>query len=244
MTKIYGADTSGQIQVGRLAGAESIPVRIDLDRMITRHSAVLGSTGSGKSTTVISLLRALCDKSGGQSYPSSRIMLLDIHGEYGNALKSVAKVYRVAATDPEDTALAVPFWALDPLTLIHFLMGPLDSKSETAIVDKIQSLKLEALSFVSGVDPNALTINTPVPYSLKRLWFELVDPEVKTWADKDRVTPAIVDVGDAETLKVPTYKAASPNNTVPYQNQQNVLGIRRQLAQMPRGFYIDNTTLC
>ncbi len=62
LAKIYGTDESGQILVGRLSGAESIPVRVDLDRLVTRHSAVLGSTGSGKSTTVTSLLRSVAGK--------------------------------------------------------------------------------------------------------------------------------------------------------------------------------------
>ncbi len=53
--KIYGTADSGQVMIGRLAGAESIPVKLDLERLVTRHCAVLGSTGSGKSTTVASL---------------------------------------------------------------------------------------------------------------------------------------------------------------------------------------------
>lgn len=59
LEKIYGTSDAGQVTIGRLAAAESIPVRIDLDKLLTRHSAVLGSTGSGKSTTVASLLRSI-----------------------------------------------------------------------------------------------------------------------------------------------------------------------------------------
>jgi hypothetical protein len=44
LAKIYGATDGGQVVIGRLSGAESIPVRIDLDRLVTRHSAVLGSS--------------------------------------------------------------------------------------------------------------------------------------------------------------------------------------------------------
>jgi hypothetical protein len=43
--RIYGAAGQGQVTVGRLSGAESIPVSVDLDKLVTRHSAVLGSTG-------------------------------------------------------------------------------------------------------------------------------------------------------------------------------------------------------
>ncbi len=102
LAKIYGTDESGQILVGRLSGAESIPVRVDLDRLVTRHSAVLGSTGSGKSTTVTSLLRSVAGKTQDSSaLPSARILLLDIHGEYASALKGIATVFRVNPTDGE-----------------------------------------------------------------------------------------------------------------------------------------------
>ncbi len=80
LARIYGNSENGQVTVGRLSGAESIPVRLDLDKLVTRHSAVLGSTGSGKSTTVTSLLRSI---SVGQSeesdFPNARVLLIDIH---------------------------------------------------------------------------------------------------------------------------------------------------------------------
>jgi DNA helicase HerA-like ATPase len=93
LARIYGTTEAGQVTIGRLSGAESIPVRVDLDKLVTRHSAVLGSTGSGKSTTVASLLRSISVGQGsGSSFPSARVLLIDIHGEYGRALKSAAKV--------------------------------------------------------------------------------------------------------------------------------------------------------
>ncbi len=178
--RIYGVGDEGQITIGRLAGAESIPVRIDLDRLVTRHSAVLGSTGSGKSTTIASLLRSICHSGGGKRCSSARILLLDIHGEYGDALKSAAQVFRVNPSDDEQP-LHVPYWALDTLTLLDFLMGPMSETALTGVLDKIQVAKLAVAEGVAGVDVNALTINTPLPFSLRQLWADLVDPEYKTW---------------------------------------------------------------
>ncbi|MEP3741131.1 MAG: ATP-binding protein [Sulfitobacter pontiacus] len=229
--RIYGVEHTGQITIGRLAGAESIPVQIDLDRLVTRHSAVLGSTGSGKSTTIASLLRSICQASGGKHCSSSRILLLDIHGEYGDALKSVAEVFRVNPSEDEQP-LHVPYWALDTLTLLDFLMGPLSESAYTGVLDKIQAAKLSVADGVAGVDVNALTVSTPLPFSLKQLWFELIDPEYKTWADKERTQRAIDQEGDAETLKAPKYQPPGAGSALPDQNQTGVLGIRRQLAQM------------
>ena len=140
--RIYGTLDAGQITIGRLAGAESIPVRIDLDRLVTRHSAVLGSTGSGKSTTIASLLRSICQSESGSKCASARILLLDIHGEYGDALKSMAAVFRVNPTGEDEKPLVVPYWAMDTIELFEFLMGSLTENAFTGILDKIQDAKL------------------------------------------------------------------------------------------------------
>jgi DNA helicase HerA-like ATPase len=137
LAKIYGTAATGQVTIGRLAAAESIPVRIDLDKLLTRHSAIVGSTGSGKSTTVASLLRSIStSQSGEQPFPSARILLLDVHGEYSEALKGSAKIFRVNPTDDSER-LVVPFWAMDVSELIHFVMGKVEEKSLTAIYDRI-----------------------------------------------------------------------------------------------------------
>src|SRR5882757_8305930 len=129
LAKIYGTMDAGQVTIGRLAAAEGISVRIDLDRLVTRHSAVLGSTGSGKSTTVASLLRSIsAGQAGERSFPSARILLLDVHGEYGGALKGLAKTFRVSPSVGEE-ALVIPYWAMDIIDIVQFVMGKVEEKS-------------------------------------------------------------------------------------------------------------------
>lgn len=233
---IYGTEDSGQVMIGRLASAEGIPVRIDLDKLVTRHSAVLGSTGSGKSTTVASLLRSIALGGGVEdsaSFPSARILLLDIHGEYGRALQSVSTVFRVNP-GADEQPLHIPFWALDPADLLTFLMGKLDDKALSQILDRIFDHKTQLVNdtTVAGLDLSSMTTDSPVPYSLKKLWFELLEPEIKTWADQPRTIPAIDEDGDAETLKAPRYKPHGAGSAAPFINQFGVLSIRRPLDQM------------
>lgn len=233
---IYGTEDSGQVMIGRLASAEGIPVRIDLDKLVTRHSAVLGSTGSGKSTTVASLLRSIALGGGVEdsaSFPSARILLLDIHGEYGRALQSVSTVFRVNP-GADEQPLHIPFWALDPADLLTFLMGKLDDKALSQILDRIFDHKTQLVNdtTVAGFDLSSMTTDSPVPYSLKKLWFELLEPEIKTWADQPRTIPAIDEDGDAETLKAPRYKPHGAGSAAPFINQFGVLSIRRPLDQM------------
>jgi DNA helicase HerA-like ATPase len=236
LARVYGTADSGQIVIGRLSNAEGIPVRIDLDKLLTRHCAVLGSTGAGKSTTVASLLRSVALGSTleeAPGFPSARILLLDIHGEYGQALRSIAEVFRVAPNKGEK-ALHIPFWALEPAALLSFLMGRLDDKPLTQILDRISDYKVQRIQSraIQGIDLTSMTVDTPVPFSLKRLWLELIEPEVKTWRDQQRTQPALIKAGDAETLTAPKYEPATTTNTAPYLNNIGVLGIRRPLDQM------------
>jgi len=236
LAQIYGSDALGQVTIGRLANAEGIPVKIDLDKLITRHCAVIGSTGSGKSTAVSSLLRSIASGSadeGGPGFPSARILLLDIHGEYGTALQEVSKTFRVNP-NPGEERLDIPYWALDPTELFAFLFGRLDDRALSMILDQVLDRKVQyaRTKKPQGIDVASLTVDSPLPYSLKQLWLDLIDPEVKTWDDKDRQVPALIEAGDAAQLKMPKYKLHSTNNTAPYANHIGVLGIRRQLDQM------------
>lgn len=232
LAKIYGTEFAGQVVVGRLANAESIPVRLDLDKLVTRHSAVLGSTGSGKSTTVASLLRSISTP-GNAGFPSARILLLDIHGEYARALGDNAEIFRISPGEGEKQ-LVIPFWALRPADMIDFLCGKLDDRATTAILDKIFSAKraIAQIDGLPGVDLNSMTVDSPIPYSLRQLWLDLIDPEVKTWLDSTKTQPAIVTPGDAASLRLPSYQPHTTTNTAPYQNNIGVLGIRKQLDRM------------
>jgi hypothetical protein len=231
--RIYGNAESGSVTIGRLAGAESIPVHVDLDKLVTRHCAVLGSTGSGKSTSVASMLRSLAGEGQETPFPSARVLLVDVHGEYASALGDVATTFRINPRTGEQP-LYVPYWALDTCELLDFLFGRLDDKAVISIQDKILAAKLAQASTGNyrGIDEASLTPDSPVPFSLKTLWADLIDPEVKTWADQARTTPAIDEAGDAETLTAPKYQPPGAGNQLPHINSVGVLGIRRQLQQM------------
>jgi uncharacterized protein len=234
LAKVYGTVDAGQVTIGRLSAAEGIPVRIDLDKLVTRHSAVLGSTGSGKSTTVASLLRSIsAGQAGEKSFPSARILLLDVHGEYGGALKGLAKTFRVNPSVGEE-ALVIPYWAMDIIDVVQFVMGKVEEKSLTAIYDRILEEKQASLtkSKFAGVNANSLTITSPIPFSLKKLWYDLIDPELKTTIDNQGLNSARTSPGNAETLTPPTYPAAGPGGSTPFLNKVGVLSIRRQLAQL------------
>lgn len=230
LAHIYGTDDFGHVVIGSLSGAESIPAKLSLDQLVTRHSAVLGSTGAGKSTTIASLLQAITDVSAGGGYPSARILMLDIHGEYRKALSDVATIF---SADPQlgEKQLLIPYWALNASDLLAFLTGGLDDgRRETAFTDKIFELKALSQSAVgfAGVEQGSITVDTPLPFSLKKLWYDLIDIELTTLEGSNRDQPALEVIGNADELLAPRYKPHQMGGRGPFINPQAV-GILRQL---------------
>jgi DNA helicase HerA-like ATPase len=230
LRRIYGQSGNDQVIIGTLSSAENIAVRLSLDTLVTRHSAILGSTGSGKSTTVASLLRSIVLPSGSTAAsPGARVLLLDVHGEYTSALADVATVFS-ATPQPGEEPLHVPYWALEADELMNFLVGGTNDSQAMVFTDKILEMKATCVGKQSfpGLDPTSLTVDTPVPFSLRQLWYDLIDVETKTYADQQRTQPALVEVGNAETLTPPGYKPHGMGSAAPFINQA-AKGIRRQL---------------
>ena len=230
LRKLYDIHGQGHIVIGTLASTESITAKVALNELVTRHSAVLGSTGSGKSTTIASLLRSITTPSPeSENYPNARVLLLDIHGEYSMPLADVAQVFSVEPQYGEER-LFIPYWALDSDDLLNFLTGGLEGNSETAFTDKIYQLKVAShgLQTFPGVDSESITVDTPLPFSLKKLWYDLIDFETVTFEGIDRDQPTRQHDGNADTLTPPTYKPHAMGTAGPFLNQQAV-GIQRPL---------------
>lgn len=231
LKRIYDIRGHGHVTIGTLSSAESISAKIALNELVTRHSAVLGSTGSGKSTSVASLLRAITSTvAGNEPYSSARVLMLDVHGEYSAPLADVAQVFSVEPQRGEER-LYIPYWALDTGELLDFLTGGLEDNRETAFTDKIFQLKLASHKSQGfpGVDSASITVDTPLPFSLKQLWYDLLDFEIRTFEGKNRDQSTRQDPGDPEALKPPTYKPHAMGAAGPFLNNQAV-GIQRPLS--------------
>jgi DNA helicase HerA-like ATPase len=230
LRRIYGTDAFGQAVIGTLSSAENIRVRVGLDALVTRHSAIVGSTGSGKSTTVASLIRSIATSGYNEAaYDSARILMLDVHGEYASALGDIADVYSAAPTR-DQKQLFIPFWALEAGELLTFLTGGVSGTQEYAFTDKIFETKVKTQNNnqFAGVDPTSMTVDTPIPFSLKSLWYDMIDIELRTLEGVNRDQPALVDKGDAEMLVSPKYKPHAMGSVGPFLNT-TAPGVRRQL---------------
>ena len=248
LRKIYGStDPDDFVSIGRLASAESIPALVDINKLVTRHAAVVGTTGAGKSTTVAGLLTKLSDP---ERYPSARIVVFDIHGEYARALADRSTVFRVAADQGRgEKPLRIPFWALNFEELVGLAFGELKDVASGAVADAVRSLKREALETQprEGITVETLTVDSPVPFCLHKLWLDLHRREHLTVVPKpggaaDEREPAYVlgpngqpvQVGDAMTITPPLYRTVKTTGSAPervqFPSPSEAIGIRQQLS--------------
>lgn len=174
---IYGQPNKPYfVRLGHISNAESIPALVDINKLITRHSAVVGTTGSGKSTTVASLMNAV---SNGNDYPSARIVMFDLHGEYEQALKERASIFKIATAShgaQSQQKLLIPFWALNFEELCQVAFGEFgNEKDKNIVMERVYKYKLESLTKYprNGVTKDTLSVDSPIPFSLHELWHEL-----------------------------------------------------------------------
>lgn len=226
LAKIYGSNsTQSHVRIGNIASAESIPALVDINKLVSRHSAVVGTTGSGKSTTIANILSTLSDPS---KFPSSRIIVFDIHGEYATALSNVANVYKINPdTTRDEQQLQIPYWALSFDELIQLL--PFKNASDTdksIIADRIREMKISSLSVNApvGVEADKVTVDTPLPFSIHQLWYNLHNELFSTHtAQKDAQNQNTIAYqsdqagqllkGDALSVTPPRYLPATPGGT-------------------------------
>lgn len=172
------------VRVGHIAGSESIDALVDINKLVTRHSAIVGTTGSGKSTTVAGILNVLSD---GDRFPSARIVVLDLHGEYSKALGDRATIFKISPDSgtANERRLCIPFWALsfDEMLRVTFGTLPPDGKARNIILERVIAAKAESLkaSPIAGMSEDNLSADSPVPFSLNKLWYELYGSEFGTY---------------------------------------------------------------
>lgn len=170
---IYAPTGSDQINVGFLQQDRSVVAYVDIEEMLSKHFAVLGSTGVGKSTGVSLLLNEIL-----KARPNLRIFLLDVHNEYGRCFGD-----RALVLNPRN--LKLPFWLFNFEEIVDVLFGgragvpeELDVLAEVIPIAKgiyTQYQNTDRLG-LKRIDPKQVgfTVDTPVPYRLVDL-ISLID---------------------------------------------------------------------
>ncbi|MCK1525554.1 MULTISPECIES: ATP-binding protein [unclassified Bradyrhizobium] len=170
---IYAPTGSDQINVGFLQQDSSVVAYVDIEEMLSKHFAVLGSTGVGKSTGVSLLLNEIL-----KARPNLRIFLLDVHNEYGRCFGD-----RALVLNPRN--LKLPFWLFNFEEIVDVLFGgragvpeELDVLAEVIPLAKGVYTQYQNADRIGlkRIDPKQIgyTVDTPVPYRLVDL-MSLID---------------------------------------------------------------------
>ena len=117
---------SPMIPIGNYIGSNNAVCRANFDKLFGHHCAILGSTGSGKSGTVASILHSVLEHKPGDSNMRPRIIIIDPHGEYSSAFRDKAIVYKAygdAAEGDEVEQLILPYWLMSSDELRSLIIG-------------------------------------------------------------------------------------------------------------------------
>jgi DNA helicase HerA-like ATPase len=171
---IYRPSGGRTINLGHLNHDTSIAAHIDVDSLISKHFAILGSTGVGKSSGVTVILQEIL-----RSRPDVRIFLLDGHNEYGRTFGERANVI-----NPRN--LKLPFWLFNFEELTDVIYGgrPAVAEEVEILSELIPIAKTSYLQYKASADRLGIkkvdtkrtgyTVDTPVPYLLQDL-LSLID---------------------------------------------------------------------
>jgi DNA helicase HerA-like ATPase len=168
MRLIYAVPDPRAINIGHLFHDKTIPAQIDVDSLLNRHFAILGSTGVGKSSGVAIILREMLAVRG-----DLRVFLLDCHNEYGRCFGEQAHV--ISSRD-----LKLPFWLFNFEEFIDVIYGGRAAVDEEIEIlsELIPMAKSTYGQYRTGerlalkrTDPKSTgyTVDTPVPYLLQDL---------------------------------------------------------------------------
>lgn len=164
---IYGHFTGAVIQLGEHVGAGGAPCYANLNELLGKHTAVLGSTGTGKSAAVAAIIHSVLERGTKAGYAKwcPRIIVLDPHNEYRAAFPDSSRL----STD--NGTLSLPYWLLNFQEMVALLIGKTGfvATSQANIVKSaLMDARTEGASAL-GLDRGRITVDSPVPFKLATL---------------------------------------------------------------------------
>lgn len=153
-----------QFFIGRLAAHHDYHLSLDPRSLFSRHFAILGQTGSGKSWTVTSLIQNTI-----KAMPKAHIVLLDLHGEYcwkdeNNVLHSAFPQDKVNYVEAMD--LEMPYWLMTYAELVDLFIDRSDSGASIQMAFMREVLQQLKRNTAKEIGLQGVSIDTPIYFSL------------------------------------------------------------------------------
>ncbi|WP_430414431.1 ATP-binding protein [Marinobacter adhaerens] len=166
-------DDEHSLELGVYKLNESAKAYVDGNKLFQRHAALLGSTGSGKSWTVASILERSA------TLPSSNLVVFDLHGEYREL--GYARQLRIPGPDEvdadDDSVLFLPYWLLNSEEIQSLFVDRSEFSAHNQVVVVQDSITEQKKAFLEENGRSDLlksfTLDSPVPFSLKNVMAKL-----------------------------------------------------------------------
>ncbi len=169
LTLIFNVSGPSVIDIGSLQQDASIGAYVDVNDMLSKHFAVLGTTGVGKSSGVALILQQILG-----ARPDLRILVLDVHNEYRPCFGTRAQVL-----SPRNMKL--PFWLFNFEEIVDIFFGARPGlEEEVDLLSEVIPLAKAGYATL-GLAPGRLpikrgdsssvryTIDVPMPYRIADL---------------------------------------------------------------------------
>jgi hypothetical protein len=154
---VFAASDEANIEIGTVYPTDDIRGALYVDPMLSKHFAVLGSTGTGKSTSVALILHRISQLS-----PEGHIVMIDPHGEYSAAFKGCGELFNV-------DNLQLPYWLMNFEEHCEVMLTTHGAERQRD-ADILAKCLLSART--KGKDVSAIgkvTVDSPIPYLLTDL---------------------------------------------------------------------------
>jgi hypothetical protein len=157
MKQVYAADARAHVEIGTVFPTKDIRGALYVDAMLGKHFALLGSTGTGKSTSAALILHKICDIA-----PEGHIVMIDPHGEYSAAFKNNGALFDV-------NNLAMPYWMMNFAEHVEvFVTSNGDDKQIDSDILARCLLQARGKNRIAE-SIGKLTVDAPIPYLLSDL---------------------------------------------------------------------------
>ncbi|WP_230457707.1 ATP-binding protein [Alcanivorax sp. VBW004] len=159
---IYGDAKGAVIQLGEHVGSGGAPCYAELNELLGKHTAILGSTGAGKSGTVAAVIHSILERGQIAKHKNwhPQIIILDPHNEYGKAFPAHQRL----STD--EGSLKLPYWLLDLEESLSLFIGKTEfaATSQSNIIKNALIAVREQAAEQLELDKGQLTVDSPIPY--------------------------------------------------------------------------------
>jgi uncharacterized protein len=154
LSRVYARPNTATARVGTIHQDGGVPAYILIDELLGKHFSVVGTTGSGKSCVVATILNAVIERNA-----NAHVMLLDPHNEYASAFRE-----RAAVLSPGE-GLYLPYWLFNFEELVEITIGPEHEPEQVKILGEAVLAAKQSYFAKAGLDKFG-TVDTPAPYRM------------------------------------------------------------------------------